>query len=95
MCSDSVCVHTHCTDLWDDGDLGTELMESQLCHVYAVDEDVALRRLDDAEQAQSERGLPGSGAAHDPHLHIHIGTVEEHLQVSQVTCRNQRAATKP
>lgn len=79
-----------CTYLWDDGDPGTELVEPQLCHVHAVDEDVALRRLDDAEQAQSQRGLPGSGAAHDPHLDIQTVTVEEHLKVSQVTCWNHR-----
>lgn len=90
-----VCLRTHCTDLWDNGDLGTELVEPQLGHVHAIDEDVALRCLDDAEQAQSERRLPGSGAAHDPDLHIHTAIVEEHLPVSQITCRNQTAATKP
>ena len=54
----SVCVH-----LWYDSQPVPEVVKAYLGDVDAVDEDAALRRLDDPEQAVGQAGLTGSGAA--------------------------------
>lgn len=43
-------------------------MEPDVSHIEAVDEDVALRGFQDAEQAEGHGRFASPSAAHDPHL---------------------------
>lgn len=54
--------------LGDDGQLRTQVVEANVCHIEAVDADFPLRRFQDAEQAEGHGRLAGPRAAHDPHL---------------------------
>jgi hypothetical protein len=55
--------------LGDDGEPPAEVVEADLGGVDAVDGDVPLGGLDEAEQAEGERGLSGPGPPHHAHLH--------------------------
>lgn len=54
--------------LRDDGQLRAQVMEADVCHIEAVDEDFTLCRLQDSEQAEGHGGLASPSAAHNPHL---------------------------
>ena len=56
------------THLGYDGEPAPELVQPDLPDVDAVDEDAAGRRLDDAEQRERHRALPGARPTHDPDL---------------------------
>ena len=51
------------TDLRDDGELGPEIVESDVVDVDVVYVDAAARRLDDAEQRQRHARLAGASPA--------------------------------
>ena len=51
--------------LRNDGDVGSQLAETQSRDVDAVDEDAPRSRLQDAEQRRRQRGFAGAGAADD------------------------------
>ena len=55
-------------DLRDDGDSGPEVMEADMSHVDSIDNDSSARRLQDPEDSQSQRRLPGSCSSNDPDL---------------------------
>ena len=54
--------------LRNDGEPRAEGVQAQISDVDAVDEDGASSRLDDAEQAQSQRGFAGARSSDDAHL---------------------------
>ena len=56
------------TYLWQDGELGAELVEAEPGDVDAVDADLPPSSLDDPEQSQGEGGLTRSGATNNTNL---------------------------
>ena len=56
------------THLRNNGQLRSEIMQSNLSDVNAVDDDLSGRRLDDSEQAERQRRLPGTSTANDSDL---------------------------
>lgn len=54
--------------LRDDGELGAEVVQSDLGDLHVVDGDLSLRRLQQPEEAQRHGRLAGSGATNDTNL---------------------------
>lgn len=54
--------------LRDDGELRTQVMEANVCHVEPINADLTLCGLQDSEQAESHRRLASPGTAHDAYL---------------------------
>lgn len=54
--------------LWDDGEFGAEVVQSDLGDLYVVDGDLSRRRLQQPEEAQRHGRLAGSGATNDTNL---------------------------
>lgn len=54
--------------LRDDGELRTEVMEANVCHIEPIDADLTLGGLQDSEQAESHGRLASPSAAHNAYL---------------------------
>lgn len=54
--------------LGDDGELRTQVMEANVCHVESVDADLTLCGLQDSEQAESHGRLASPSTAHNAYL---------------------------
>lgn len=54
--------------LGDDGDLRTQVMEANVCHIESIDADLTLCSLQDSEQAESHGRLASPSAAHNAYL---------------------------
>lgn len=54
--------------LRDDGELRAQVMEANVCHVEAINEDLTLCGLQDSEQAKSHGRFASPSAAHNAYL---------------------------
>merc|ERR1712045_40481 len=72
----------------DDGQLAAELVETKLGDVKAVNDNLALGRLNESEESQGEGGLAGSSAANNtnslPAIDISRDVVEHKVQALSV-----------
>ena len=67
-------VHIHTlpvqpTHLWDDGDAGPEVVQTQGAHIHIINHYLPTNWFHDAEESKREGRLPSTSATYDANLH--------------------------
>ena len=57
------------THLWDDGDAGPEVVQTQGAHVHIINHNLPTSWFHDAEESKREGRLPSTSATYDANLH--------------------------
>ena len=57
------------THLWNDGDAGPEVVQTQIAHIHIINHNLPASWLHNAEESKCEGGLPSTSATHDANLH--------------------------
>ena len=57
------------THLWDDGDAGPEVVQTQIAHIHIINHNLPASWLHNAEESKCEGRLPSTSATHDANLY--------------------------